>query len=64
MRKLIREDMQIILMILFLFSGFYNAVEIAWSVLQLPLFWWSRIAYLCTAAVLNFGFILWIQKTN
>lgn len=64
MRKIIREDMQIVLMILLLFSGFYNAVEIAWTALELPLLWWSPVAFLCSAAVLNLGFILWIQKTN
>ena len=51
-------------MVLLLFSGFYNAVEIAWTALELPFLWWTRAVFICAAAVLNLGFILWIQKTN
>ena len=63
MRKMIRENMQIVLSVLLLLIGFYHAVSLVWQVLELPYFWWNRIAFLVTAAVLNFGFILWIQKT-
>ena len=63
MRKMIRENMQILLSVLLLFAGFYHTVSKVWQILELPFFWWIRFAFLAAAAVLNFGFILWIQKT-
>ena len=63
MRKMIRENMQILLSVLLLLAGFYYAVSLVWQMLELPCFWWSKAALVAAAAVLDFGFILWIQKT-
>lgn len=63
MKKIILEYIQALLLVLLLLAGFYYAVRMAWEMLRIPCFWWNQIAYVTVAAVLNFGFILWIQKT-
>lgn len=64
MKKIIRENTQILLMVLLLFSGFYQHISSAWMALELPMFWWVRVVFVFAAAFLNFLFIIWIQKTN
>ena len=61
MRRMIRENMQAILMVLLLFFGFYHAVESAWTALLLPQHWWTPVVFIFTAGFLNVCFIAWIQ---
>ena len=63
MKKIILEYVQALLLVLLLLAGFYYAVSMAWEIFHLPCFWWSKAALVAAAAVLDFGFILWIQKT-
>ena len=64
MRKMIRQNMQVLLMILLMQNGFHRLFELAWIYLEFPCFRWLQVAFMIAAGAANFCFILWIQKTD